>query len=489
MVCGQFGCVVNNTLGGSAAAYKGGIFGLNIYNRIAATSQFVDGSVGIEVDIESNAGSTYLTQTGISVVATTGHKQTPVAFSSGYVLAGQTSSIGIDLGVLVNSWGLHANSTFIMADWANDHPAFPISRGIDLRAMTFSSDAFSTGAFAITSGNGARIGTGTIDPTPTGMSVHVDGAICTAGTLTGTVTTAYALDGNHYWLDDAYGGVWEIGYSGAGSTSITSIVQTVRGYAQTPPANPVTLTPRGQLKRFVPGPITANLTWDTSRTALSVQPSGGATTFGGPVTLAADPATSMQPVTLQYYNAHLPTSLSPSGTAGGELSGTYPNPVLAATAVGAGSYTYASLTVDAKGRLTAASSGAAPLLLTGGTVTGNLAVAGTGTFTGGVTGPLTVGIAGQADLIITPGPATSNAVTISSSGTGGITIAGVPIASGAIGAVQFNSTARFNGTVGFNNTAPIAKPTVSGAKGSNAALASLLTALANYGLITDSSSA
>jgi hypothetical protein len=116
-------------------------------------------------------------------------------------------------------------------------------------------------------------------------------------------------------------------------------------------------------------------------------------------------------------------------------------------------------------------------------------VAGTGTFTGGVTGPLTVGIAGQADLIITPGPATSNAVTISSSGTGGITIAGVPIASGAIGAVQFNSTARFNGTVGFNNTAPIAKPTVSGAKGSNAALASLLTALANYGLITDSSSA
>lgn len=42
------------------------------------------------------------------------------------------------------------------------------------------------------------------------------------------------------------------------------------------------------------------------------------------------------------------------------------------------------------------------------------------------------------------------------------------------------------GEVGFNGTAPIAKPTVTGSKGGNAALASLMTALANYGLVTDS---
>jgi hypothetical protein len=45
---------------------------------------------------------------------------------------------------------------------------------------------------------------------------------------------------------------------------------------------------------------------------------------------------------------------------------------------------------------------------------------------------------------------------------------------------------QFNGQVGFNNTPPISKPTVTGSKGGNAALASLITALANYGLITDS---
>jgi hypothetical protein len=41
-------------------------------------------------------------------------------------------------------------------------------------------------------------------------------------------------------------------------------------------------------------------------------------------------------------------------------------------------------------------------------------------------------------------------------------------------------------TLGFYNAAPIAKPTVTGAKGGNAALTSLLTQLATLGLVTDS---
>lgn len=53
-------------------------------------------------------------------------------------------------------------------------------------------------------------------------------------------------------------------------------------------------------------------------------------------------------------------------------------------------------------------------------------------------------------------------------------------------ALDVNGSAGFRSTVGFNGTAPISKPTVTGAKGGNAALASLLTALAAYGLITDS---
>jgi hypothetical protein len=48
---------------------------------------------------------------------------------------------------------------------------------------------------------------------------------------------------------------------------------------------------------------------------------------------------------------------------------------------------------------------------------------------------------------------------------------------------------RVGGAIGFHNTTPIVKPTVTGSRGGNAALASLLTALANYGLIVNSSTA
>ena len=80
----------------------------------------------------------------------------------------------------------------------------------------------------------------------------------------------------------------------------------------------------------------------------------------------------------------------------------------------------------------------------------------------------------------------------------------LPGASGAATAVQaigvdanvnLNISAQGTGgvrivsPVGFNNTVPVAKPAITGAKGSNAALASLLTALASYGLITDSTTA
>lgn len=42
--------------------------------------------------------------------------------------------------------------------------------------------------------------------------------------------------------------------------------------------------------------------------------------------------------------------------------------------------------------------------------------------------------------------------------------------------------------IGFFGKPKISQPTVSGSRGANAALASLLTALSNLGLITDSSS-
>lgn len=55
--------------------------------------------------------------------------------------------------------------------------------------------------------------------------------------------------------------------------------------------------------------------------------------------------------------------------------------------------------------------------------------------------------------------------------------------------VMVNATerVRFNATgIGFNGSTPVAKPTVTGAKGGNAALTSLMSALSALGLVTDS---
>ena len=71
-------------------------------------------------------------------------------------------------------------------------------------------------------------------------------------------------------------------------------------------------------------------------------------------------------------------------------------------------------------------------------------------------------------------------------GVGGAT-GEVAVATFADTLVTFHQDVKFEGDVGFYNTAPQSKPTITGSRGGNVALADLLTELAILGLIIDSS--
>ena len=119
------------------------------------------------------------------------------------------------------------------------------------------------------------------------------------------------------------------------------------------------------VERTTAGVVSRNATGFTT-TSL---PMAKVTTAGGVITVNED---------WRGVDASTAIGSAPTGSASGDLTGTYPGPSLTATAVTAGSYGdgthVAALTVDSKGRLTAASSvaitGAAPSGAAGGDLAG-----------------------------------------------------------------------------------------------------------------------
>ena len=139
-----------------------------------------------------------------------------------------------------------------------------------------------------------RLGTTYLTPGSTGLAIDAKGSVGASA----TVAAGGSNWTNPLFATDPYGGFWKINAaSGGAATSLFMIVAPTYP-STTPPSNPIALTPYGTASiDYGATGLTANITWNTTRTTLSLQPSGGATVFGGPVTLPSGTTGPFLPLT------------------------------------------------------------------------------------------------------------------------------------------------------------------------------------------------
>lgn len=279
------------------AGSYGNAYSINPVTTLYSGATFLHGTTVAEFDIDCRAGSsTRYKSAAVFVQLSTDVVQASAPDADGALVIVKPPAavgwrdFGLSFATPYGQWPFNASASLIKAYQDQGGSTQSARWGLDMIHATFpaTGNAYDGGFFrtkgAAMDGAGMlRLGTTYLTPGTTGLTIDAKGSVGVSATVAaGGANWVVGL-----FARDPYGGFWRVTSSGGPATAVSMVVAPTFP-TRTPPANPVALTAYGTAAiDYSATGLAINIAWNTTATVLALQPSGGATTFGGPVTVPA----------------------------------------------------------------------------------------------------------------------------------------------------------------------------------------------------------
>lgn len=286
---GQFTLFAQSNVGGTAATPQGAQSALSVSSTLYPTATHFSGNAVMELNIANQTGSSVQDENCMLFVHTGDHqvqasRESNILYFADQIGVGAQWKSALTFGGATSQWPLDpVNGAVLQARICNNYSTVAAGARFGLDMLQAGFPAFNTtrrGGFLSSNGFGVdglgavQIGTGYISPSTAGISIDCNGVVGTGATVAAGGSGYVAND----ILFDPWGGIYRVTAVSVGAVTGIAVFTDGNGNSRWPhypaataPANPVATT----AWTFSAGSgCTLTLTWNTTATTLSLNPTG-----------------------------------------------------------------------------------------------------------------------------------------------------------------------------------------------------------------------